>query len=103
MNYFYMAETTGHSETTDNGNSLIDLDFQGGEEDKVLSFNFTFIPTSQKSNAVRFHFNIKTFAIWGITITVNEICLTCSNGCPNLELRIICSQIAKSLKGCLVL
>jgi hypothetical protein len=73
MNYFYMAETTGHSETTDNGNSLIDLNFQGGEEDKVLSFNFTFIPTSQKSNAVRFHFNIKTFAIWGITITLNEI------------------------------
>ena len=34
MNYFYMAETTGHSETTDNGNSLIDLDFRGGEEDK---------------------------------------------------------------------
>ncbi len=72
--YFYMAETTGHKETTDNGHSLIELDFHSGEEESsILSFNFTFIPTSQKSNAVRFNFNIKTFAIWGITITVNEI------------------------------
>ena len=66
-----MAETTGYSETTDNGNRRIDLDFKGGES--LLAFNFTFIPTSQKSNAVRFNFNIKTFLIKSIIITVNEI------------------------------
>ena len=71
INYFYMAETTGHSETTDNGNKIIALNFKGGED--ILAFNFTFIPTSEKSNAVRFNFNIQTFLIYGITITVNEI------------------------------
>ena len=41
INYFYMAETTGHSETTDNGNKIIALNFKGGED--ILAFNFTFI------------------------------------------------------------
>ena len=74
LNYFYMAETTGHDTISDNGFSKIFINFNK-EENKTseLSFNFTFIPISPKSNAVRFKFDIKTFMIFNITITVNEI------------------------------
>jgi hypothetical protein len=69
-----MAETTGHDTISDNGFSKIFINFNK-EENKTseLSFNFTFIPISPKSNAVRFKFDIKTFMIFNITITVNEI------------------------------
>ena len=76
LNYFYMYETTGHSSSSNNGNSKIYIQFhelKDESETSELSFNFTFIPTSQKSNAVRFSFDIKTFMIFNVTITVNEI------------------------------
>ena len=85
FNYFYMSETIDHSSIITFGNSKKLIEFQNSEnetETRELSFNFTFIPINQKSNAVRFNFDIKTFMIINVTITVNEIgrILTLENG-----------------------
>jgi hypothetical protein len=70
FNYFYMSETIDHSSIITFGNSKKLIEFQNSEnetETRELSFNFTFIPINQKSNAVRFNFDIKTFMIINVT------------------------------------
>jgi len=74
FNYLYLAETTDYDKYNDNGNTKLYFDLhETGNETNELTSNFTFIPTSKKSNAIRLRFDINTFLIYNITITVNEI------------------------------